>query len=356
MADFVQNGTKVLDYARTGLEQSPRTRILVQRGPQGIRFIDPPLAGTQLGRRILFRFAFQTVVILIVVPVFFTVWGFSRAGILIGVIGFAAYNGWFLLRYWRHSGRYPTVIDITLSAMAVTLPSRKRIFLPFGEIGDIHASRPRRQFGVRGRVSSLVISAWGRKFWLLRCRDYVEVRWLARQIRLSVGRAPDHPGEPTARIVADTQEHWEPESVWSGPLPAMPQSGEAARSCTRKTFRQVVWREYDNLGCVATLFLFLSIIIGCFIITRLVGDLIICLQFGADAYFQQGLRFVPHHGSLLTNGRRIGQQYQILSVVLSGAGMIAWTALVVPIVIGFNRLCDAIRGRRQREQRTKLQR
>lgn len=341
-------GTKVLDYARLGLEHPPRTRVVVQRAPQGLRFIDPPLAGTRLRQRILLRLASQTIVILIVMPVFFMGWRLSRVGVLIGVIAVTWYNGWFLLRYWRHSGRYPTVIDITPTALAVTLPGRKRIFMPFSELTDIRASRPRRQLGVQGRVSSLLISTGGRTFWLLRYRDYAEVRWLARQLRLSVGRTAEHPSEPVVRIDADTQEIQESESDWAGPLPAMPQPDDDAGTRTRRTFGQIVSHEYDHLGCAAGLCLYLSIVVGAFFIGRLVGDLMIRLQFGANAYFQQGLRFVPHHEPLLTNGQRLGPLYRVLSAVLSGIGIITWMAVALPIAFGFNRLSDAIHAKRRK--------
>lgn len=346
MSAFVQNGATVIDYARAGLEQPPRTRIMVQRGPQGIRFIDPPLAGTPFTRRLLVRLAFQTVIILTVMPVFFMVWHFSRAGILIGVLGVAAYNGWFLFRYSRHAGRYPTVIDITPSAMAMTLPSGERIFLLIAEIADIHASRPRRQLGVRGRVSSLIISAWGRKFWLLRCRDYVEVRWLARQLRLCVGKAADHPGEP-APLAADTQEHWEPERVWSGPLPPMPQSGEAARCRTRR-WRQILSREYNQLGCLAGIFMFASMLIGSIVTTQFVDALMICLEFGRDAYFKRGLRTIPHHGFFqLNNGQVIAGQYQALFFVTCLVGTVIWMSATLFVAIIAHRLAALVTRRRR---------
>ena len=291
-----------LSYARAGTDQPPKTRVQVNNVRDRVRFIDPPLATSRLGRRILIRMALQLALLVVFLVPFCVVWHFSGLGAVAFISVVALITIWSYMRYWFLSSRYPTIIEASSKSVIVILPTRRRIEIPLTELGDIHASRPRRMIGVRGRTSSLIISAFGRKFWLLRYRDYIEVRWLARELRVAAGRSADHPAEPAVRIAADAQEMSEAEKSWSG---SVPQVKDVRRSRWKNALRETISREYDKLGGAPFLCLALSVVIGMMIIANVNSILVLCISYGSDAYFKNGLRFVPHRGFLLTNGRTI---------------------------------------------------
>src|SRR4051812_24741899 len=103
----------------------------------------------------------------------------------------------------------------------------------------------------------------------------------------------------------------------------------------RKTCR---WAErvvgsYDRLGCAAFLCLFAAAVIGLFVARRVAFCVAICLQFGRDAYFREGVR--PHHlphpndpsGHFrLSNGQTLAPQYQGVVIVVSLVALPVWIA------------------------------
>jgi len=67
-----------LSYARVGTDQPPKTRVEVKDIRDGVRFIDPPLATSNLGRRILIRLASQVVALELCLVLFCVVWRLTR--------------------------------------------------------------------------------------------------------------------------------------------------------------------------------------------------------------------------------------------------------------------------------------
>lgn len=348
MVNDASDDRKVLDYGRFGIEQPPRTRIVVRHDPGALRFIDPPLRGTHLERRILLKIALRIALALIVVPAFLTVMRFPRAAVVICTAGIIILNGWGPIRYWYYAASHATFIDVTPGMLAVTLPNLKRILVPIKELQDIRASKPRRVLGSRGRTSSLVISSRGRQFWILRYRDYIEARWIARQLRSVAGMPLDHPREP--QIVADSQDVRESEKTWSGPLPSLPDENNASVRLP-ENFRQTLDREYNNLGCAATLFLFAVEMAGLYLVVRLVDVLIICLEFGSNAYFHEGLHYMPHRPDLLSNGQMTSPGFRFISLVACFIGTAIWTPVALFAGIAVNHLLDAIHKRLRRARK-----
>jgi hypothetical protein len=241
---------------------------------------------------------------------------------MICVSAVVAISLWHSSRWWIQSRRHPSIIEIASNLFVLTLPTGRKISMPMSEVNDVHASKPWHMIGMKGRTSSLVIFAWGRRFRLLRYRDYIEVRWLARQIRAAMGRAEDHPSEPLVRVGIDQQEVGDPQIAWSGPLPAVTDALQAAVPKS-KFLGQTLSREYDNLGCAPGILLLLSVVIGADIILHLLDVLIICLQFGIDAYFRKGLRPIPHRGFFnLNNGQMaaggVAHEWWTLGIIRSG--------------------------------------
>jgi hypothetical protein len=342
---------QAINYARPGTALPPQTRVQVRHDGDRIEYIDPPLAKGIFRRRLLMQMALLISFAAAVLAPVCLRWHLSFVGSIVFVSALCGIKVFPELRWWRQASRYPTVIEIASKALIVTLPSRKRVSIPFDELDDTRASKPRRMLGVRGRTSSLVIVAWGRRFRLLRYRDYIEVRWLARQIRVATGRPIDHPGEPAVQIVADQQETGEPQDAWSGPLPPA-SAGKHAQDHKMNRLRQTFWRDYNQLGCAASIFLLLSVVIGVRAILHLLDELVICLQFGSAAYFRDGLRPTPHRGFFnLSNGQAIAGQYKLLFSALFFIIAPLWMAIALLAAIGWNRLAIAFREWRQRSKR-----
>jgi hypothetical protein len=348
---FPPNNRQPIDYARPGAEHPPQTRVQVHRVENGMRFVDPPLAGSRLGHRIIVQLVVQIAASVGVLLLIVAGWRLSFQILFTVVSVGAVINTWLSLRYWRCSALYPTVIDIATDAMIVTQPTRKRIVIPFRDLADIRASRPRLMLGLPRRTSFLVIAAEGRKLRLLRYRDYVEISWLARQLRIATGRTADHPGEPPVQVGADAQEPGHSDKVWSGQLPPWTEAGRLEDEVVNKaSIRQTLSREYNNLGCGATACLFLVVILGMFVICFGADGLVICLQFGMDAYFHKGLRRVPHRGFfVLNNGQTVALQYQVLFFAIYIVGMALWATLALCITIGVKNFLIGPRAGEKRE-------
>jgi hypothetical protein len=349
-ADPRQHNMTPIDYAKPGIEQPPRTRIAVERSENSITYIDPPLAGTQLRRRILLQMVQQSALVLAAALILF-IWSrlpyaYILAGILLAVL---TVNLSAPLRYWHAVATYPTIISLTRDALVATPPGRNCVFIPFSQLSDVHASKPRRLIWTPGRISSLVIAANGRRFYFMRCRDYVEVRWLARQIRLGAAMKVEHPNEPVPRVGRDVQESRDFQSLSCGRIPLSVDHMRNSRKPSPSGLSQVVWREYNNLGCAACGCLFFSIGIGAVAISYLVDAVVIILRFGSNAYFRQHVRFVPHRGSALSNGLSIGAQYEVLYVILCSIGMIVWTTSMLVTAMCINHLFTVARQRRRRQ-------
>ena len=91
---------------------------------------------------------------------------------------------------------------------------------------------------------------------------------------------------------------------------------------------QALSREYNDLGCGASLLLLALVVVGLSLISRLLASLMIILQFGVGAY-DAGLRIQPHKGFLLTNGQTVAPQYQALDFVLFLVAMPIWAFLAL---------------------------
>jgi hypothetical protein len=312
--------------------------VQVERFPRGVRFVDPPISEGWLRRRFLIRSALQIGLAAAVVLPLLVFWrAFGVVWLVIGCAA-AALNLWLSLGRWWQATRHPTVIDVAAGVMVLTLPTRRRMVIPLGDLSDVCAAPPRHLLGVRPRVSSVLVSAFGRRVRLLPYRDYLEMLWLARELRAAVGHEKDHPGEPAPGATPDRPEAGESAPAWRGPLPAFPDPAERLRHPPHRGLRRFLDEEYNRLGCGAFLVLLLLVISGIMICEHEITVLAICLQFGADAYFLHGLRTVPHKGLLLNNGQTIAPQYRAmiyLSIYIVGP-FCAGVALL--IAIGVNRL------------------
>jgi hypothetical protein len=344
---------QAINYARPGTALPPQTRVQVRHDGDRIEYIDPPLAKGIFRRRLLMQMALLISFSAAVLASACLRWHLSFVGSIVFVSALCGIKVLPELRWWRQAIRYPTVIEISARTLALTLPSGKCVSIPFDEVDDIRASKPRRMLGVRGRVSSLVIVAWGRRFRSLWYRDYIEVRWLARHIRIATGRAVDHPGEPAVQIAADEQEVGETHGTWSGPLPPA-KPGKRTQDRKMNRLGRTLSREYDQFGCAPNVFLLFSMLVGIVTIGHLLDELVICLQFGFDAYFRDGVRPVPHKGFFnLSNGQMIAPPYRLLFFALYFVVMPLWMGMALLAAIGFNRLATTFRERRQRSKRAK---
>ena len=248
--------------------------------------------------------------------------------------------------------RHPTIVDVGPGGIDLTLPNRKRVFLPNREIVDIRAAGPRWRLGVGRRVSSVIITGTGQEFRILKRRDYVEARWLAREIRRASGRPADHAGEPPLRSKDNVREVSGAERPALTDLPPVRVGSATANRSWRRAFTAFLDREYNNLGCAAGLCLFLLAVAGLFITGHLVGIIIICLEFGRDSYFRQHLWFRPHRKFALSDGRMIAPEYQALFMALWMLLTAFWCALSLLSVLAIKRAGAFLGGRARRYQGT----
>ena len=256
---------------------------------------------------------------------------------------------------WHYATTNPTVVDITSKVIALTLASGKRIVIPREDLSGIHAVTPRRMIGRKGRISSLTIRTSIRSVRLLPRRDYVEVRWLAHELRKAVGLPADDPSEPLLNEAMDRQEVPDEEVDPTIKLPDPKQTTTLPRSRRAHAWRRGLSREYDNLGCGATLFLLATVLVGMVVINRTLGIAAICLQFGTDAYFRRGLDYVPHRGLQLNNVQKLGPPYVVVYILGCFVALVIWTGGALILTIGLNKLVD-YRNKRRRNKRASVRR
>lgn len=338
-----------LQYERRGAETPLRTRIVVERNDDGVRFLDPPLAGSGMGRRVAIRCAVWCVATLVVVGTIGVAWrlkpayvcGFAIVGIVLHVVA-ASHR-------WARSAKHPTVIDAAPGVLVITLPSHQRISVNTDGSG-IRSSAPRRVIGVGARVSSLLIDIPGRRLRLFAWHDYLELRWLARQLRLAVGHPVDHSGEPALHEmpVEDDLITGAPDSSSAIALsvpsrvatsPTAARANTDARGASTASF---LAREYDEMSVATALTFYAIALAGMPVIAPLMGMLEISLQYGWNAY-AHGLRFVPHKSPLLTNGSSVGAPYQLLGVILWIVAYPCWVVASFLMVVGCTRVARGVR-------------
>lgn len=339
-----------IDYARPAVEQPPRSRVIVQPGEAGITFIDPPLTWDLLRRMGLFRLVIPGLVwaamalCAALAPRQRLFLGLNAAVLALLVF----FEGGRLMR----RRRFPTIIEAGRDGLTLYLTPRRRVVIPAAELGGIHASRPIPIGRLLGRNSSLIISASGRSITALADRDYPEMLWLAHQIRIATERAANHPGEPALS--------WPPSN--SGEFLANASRTAAEPKAAKKTFGQFLRKEYDDLRCAPGLFLLASAVIGLFVTSRLIERLVICLQFGLNAYFRNGVRPIPHRGFFnLNDGHQVADGYKALFCVVWMCALLGWAFLSLLIAIVWNRLADRLQRRRfrlraEQEKRDRIRR
>jgi hypothetical protein len=326
-----------IDYARPAVEQPRRSCVIVQPGEAGTTFIDPPLTGDLLRRTALFR---------LVIPGL----GWAAMAICAAVAlrqrlflslsaAVLALHVFLEGRRLLRRRRFPTMIEAGRDGLTLYLTPRRRVVIPAADLDGIRASRPIPIGRLLGRNSSLIIRAWGRSITALADRDYPEMLWLAQQLRIATGRAANHPGEPAPP--------WPPSR--HGEFHGNASRPAAEPKAAKKTFGQFLFKEYDDLRCAPGLFLLASAVIGLFVTSRLIERLIICLQFGLNAYFRNGVRPIPHRGFFnLNNGHQIADGYKALFCVLCMCALLGWAFLSLLIAIVWNRLADRLQRRRFR--------
>ena len=100
----------------------------------------------------------------------------------------------------------------------------------------------------------------------------------------------------------------------------------------RSRLGKALSREYNQLGCGASLLLFALMGVGAFFILRLLAFLMVIMQFGIHAYEAGWVR--PNRGYFdLTNGQKTAPQYKLLFFVLSFVAVIIWTLIATLIAI-----------------------
>src|SRR6266511_1615882 len=91
---------------------------------------------------------------------------------------------------------------------------------------------------------------------------------------------------------------------------------------------------YNRLGCAPFLCLLILVIVGLQVTTTAADAVVICLQFGRDAYFRDGVRAIPHRGYFdLTNGQSVSFVYRLVFILLWIVGFAVWIAVAAIIVI-----------------------
>src|SRR4051812_360618 len=94
---------------------------------------------------------------------------------------------------------------------------------------------------------------------------------------------------------------------------------------------------YNRLGCASFLCLLTAVIAGLFVTTFAADAVVICLQFGRDAYFRQGVRPIPHRSFFeLSNGQSITFPFRLVFTLLWMISFTLWIAVAVAAVIAAN--------------------
>jgi hypothetical protein len=343
---------ELLNYARPDVERPPRTRVRVQTNDAGVTFTDPPLTWRWLRRAAFSRLAtISAIVMMFTVVLALLGWPKHILPWLAAIVGIKLFFGITRIRRLLH---FPTVVQVNRDALSFRAATfRKVIVIPLSELSGIRASPPRRLGALIGRSGSLDISAWGRRFRLLVDRDYAETRWLARQLRIATGQGADQQDEPASHSAEDDVDYAsDHEPAPDGAISDIPRKELLISKGRKGGWRQILWREYNQLGCLAGIFMFTSMVTGGIVTTQFVDALMICLEFGRDAYFKGGLRSIPHHGFFqLNNGRVIAAQYQALFFVSCSFGIVIWMSVTILVAIGAHRLSALVTRRRRGARR-----
>ncbi len=342
-----------LDYARPDAEQPPLTSISIHRDADRVTFIDPPMPFHQALRRIVPRAIPEIAIPLVLAVASYFIWRHgSRFPVLFFAFLFVA-TLWDVVRRWTLASRYPTVIQIASGMLSIQSPGRKPMAIPIEEVLDVNARRPRRLPGVPGRSSSLIIVARESRLRLLPCRDYIEVRWLAQLIRQAIGKPVNISIEPEVGGSADHQNADDLPPLWSGNTPVIA-NARLPRTSTLKKFTKWFDREYNELGCLTVTLLITLVVVGLITVARTSDAVVICLQFGTDAYLHHGLRPVPHRGFFkLNNGQEVAGYLQSVFWILCFTLLPLWIIGSALLAIGLNQF---IRPIYQRRLKTKMDR
>jgi hypothetical protein len=91
------------------------------------------------------------------------------------------------------------------------------------------------------------------------------------------------------------------------------------------------------------------VIVGLVVTTIAADAVVICLQFGWDAYFRDGVRPIPHRGFFnLSNGQSVTFPYKAIFGLLWMISFALWIALSVVVVVAAKNAQE-----RHRESRTR---
>lgn len=200
--DDSERQTEPIEYARRGAEVAPKTRVIIQSVDGGVRYIDPPVgwksntyaiavavAGTAMGIVFVILFIPRAPTDGQAVRLMF--WGLL-------VIGFA----WMTINSWLKMMRVaqqPTIVEVSNGCLSLVTPRDGLHRWKAAEVSYVHAGSPRAARTGR-RVSSLQISVRGRTYRILEHRNYVEVKWLAKELRRTMGMPEQDIGEPPALL------------------------------------------------------------------------------------------------------------------------------------------------------------
>jgi hypothetical protein len=251
-------------------------------------------------------------------------------------------SAWTIGRYWYFSALNPTIVEVGKSALRLVLPSKQTVTFSIDEIDDVRPLKPHRMIGSSIYTSSLLIVARGRRFVLVRYREFAEVNWLADQLRIALGMPPRRTSFASGSLLQNKERtpaqgndfaiRLESLSATNAPMKPSPVSMGAW-----------IRHEYENLTNPALLFLLIVAFAGIITINYWSSQLALCMEFGTKAYFNGAPRFVPHRGALLTNGRELGAQYRLVCYLIDIAGFVAWTTITLLMSIGLSRLIFRLR-------------
>jgi hypothetical protein len=80
-------------------------------------------------------------------------------------------------------------------------------------------------------------------------------------------------------------------------------------------------KAYNRLGCLAFLCLLGLIVVGLIVVPKLGAMAVICLEFGRDTYFKNGVRLTGHKGFRMPDGRSLSILYATLFILFQ---LISW--------------------------------
>jgi hypothetical protein len=105
-------------------------------------------------------------------------------------------------------------------------------------------------------------------------------------------------------------------------------------------------RGYDNLDIPAFACLLVLVLIGCALTLYGADAVVICLQFGKDAYFRDGVRAIHHDFFSLSNGQKIAPRFRLIFTAIWAISFVAWNAAALFIVVRINEYFERRRKRK----------